>query len=527
MRKLLTFATAIAVASSVALVSPAVQASTIPSPIAGDSDLRMLSCWHGDDLANAGLLKLNSTNLKGELTKNTQDVCPSNKYVDSAAFSPDDGKIYGLFYYDSNNGTVHHVELYIFDMVTGARTGPFELHLNSPSGAIYARNSMLAIDPLTGDAYLLARGSSNTTFYKLDLATQVLTEIQSSLGTGKSFGQMAFSPDGNLYAWEISVGTLVTINTTTGSLTTVSNTNWNGANTGFRFNLMKGMAFDSQGNLFLISENDPSPRCNTGGKYKEIRTASPSNGFSVTQVVAGVNPNGNPNRTSSGACITENDPWTTSLPLTSGPKSAITTMSFPIVITYGKQKIAYNGNGGTADRKMNRFLPPSMLLAMGKSGNDAVTLPSATRNNYAFNGWFTAASGGTKIGAAGDSYTPSGDADINMYAQWTALNSDHELGNVQFTSNSSALGKNAKAKLKAWVKAHGSNNGITYRVVGYVQKTKNTKNDQKLSLARANAIKKYLATLGVKVQITTEVGTAPSNIIKTRKARIATLIANY
>jgi uncharacterized repeat protein (TIGR02543 family) len=47
----------------------------------------------------------------------------------------------------------------------------------------------------------------------------------------------------------------------------------------------------------------------------------------------------------------------------------------------------------------------------------AITLPAApTRANYTFNGWYTAASGGTKRGDAGASYTPTGSE--TLYAQW-------------------------------------------------------------------------------------------------------------
>ena len=48
----------------------------------------------------------------------------------------------------------------------------------------------------------------------------------------------------------------------------------------------------------------------------------------------------------------------------------------------------------------------------------SVTLPTPTRTGYNFNGWYTAATGGTKIGNAGASYTPT--ASITLYAQWTA-----------------------------------------------------------------------------------------------------------
>ena len=47
-----------------------------------------------------------------------------------------------------------------------------------------------------------------------------------------------------------------------------------------------------------------------------------------------------------------------------------------------------------------------------------VTLPTPTRTGYSFSGWYTAASGGTKVGAGGASYTPS--ASITLYAHWTA-----------------------------------------------------------------------------------------------------------
>ena len=49
---------------------------------------------------------------------------------------------------------------------------------------------------------------------------------------------------------------------------------------------------------------------------------------------------------------------------------------------------------------------------------DTVTLPEPTRPGYTFNGWYTAASAGTRIGTAGAVYTPTGD--IELYAQWSA-----------------------------------------------------------------------------------------------------------
>lgn len=47
----------------------------------------------------------------------------------------------------------------------------------------------------------------------------------------------------------------------------------------------------------------------------------------------------------------------------------------------------------------------------------AVTLPTPSRTGYAFAGWYTAASGGTRVGGAGGSYTPTGA--VTLHAHWT------------------------------------------------------------------------------------------------------------
>ena len=57
------------------------------------------------------------------------------------------------------------------------------------------------------------------------------------------------------------------------------------------------------------------------------------------------------------------------------------------------------------------------LYAKWANGN--VTLPTPTRTGYTFNGWYTAATGGTKIGNGGDTYTPT--APITIFAQWTII----------------------------------------------------------------------------------------------------------
>lgn len=72
---------------------------------------------------------------------------------------------------------------------------------------------------------------------------------------------------------------------------------------------------------------------------------------------------------------------------------------------WGAYTVSYNAHGGSAC----------------DSGSGTVTLPTTTRTGYTFNGWYTAASGGTKVGDAGASYTPT--ATITLHAQWTAKTS--------------------------------------------------------------------------------------------------------
>lgn len=68
--------------------------------------------------------------------------------------------------------------------------------------------------------------------------------------------------------------------------------------------------------------------------------------------------------------------------------------------------VTFNPNNGSVD-------PTS---ATQSESGAAIILPTPTRSGYMFTGWYTAASGGTKIGDAGDSYIPT--ANITLYAQW-------------------------------------------------------------------------------------------------------------
>ena len=86
-----------------------------------------------------------------------------------------------------------------------------------------------------------------------------------------------------------------------------------------------------------------------------------------------------------------------------GSSASTPSGSFSTTIKY---TVTYDANGGNCGQ----------TTGYATSAATAVTLPTPTRSGYIFTGWYTAASGGTRVGGAGDSYTPS--ANITLYAQW-------------------------------------------------------------------------------------------------------------
>ncbi len=77
--------------------------------------------------------------------------------------------------------------------------------------------------------------------------------------------------------------------------------------------------------------------------------------------------------------------------------------------------VSFDGNGGKAS-------PTSIT---GTYGSTIGTLPTATRNGYSFNGWFTAKTGGTQVTA---STTVTGN--VTYYAQWTENQCTFDLNGI-------------------------------------------------------------------------------------------------
>ena len=72
--------------------------------------------------------------------------------------------------------------------------------------------------------------------------------------------------------------------------------------------------------------------------------------------------------------------------------------------------LTYNVNGGNALSTTSKTV---------KNNDTFGTLPTPTRTGYTFDGWYTSASGGTKITST-DKFT--GNANKTIYAHWTAIN---------------------------------------------------------------------------------------------------------
>lgn len=87
---------------------------------------------------------------------------------------------------------------------------------------------------------------------------------------------------------------------------------------------------------------------------------------------------------------------------------------FDVVENGSTFTVTFDPQGGTVD--------PGSLQAVAPG---SVSLPEPSRDGFDFVGWYTQASGGTLVGAAGASYKPS--ADITLYAHW-AKNHTHTPG---------------------------------------------------------------------------------------------------
>lgn len=91
--------------------------------------------------------------------------------------------------------------------------------------------------------------------------------------------------------------------------------------------------------------------------------------------------------------------------------------------------VTLNPNGGTVAYTSLRT----------NAGDGTVELIAPTKSNATFLGWYTASTGGTKVGDAGDTYDPDGN-DITLFAQW-----DHTY-TVTYSAGTNATGAPASVQ---------------------------------------------------------------------------------
>ena len=101
-----------------------------------------------------------------------------------------------------------------------------------------------------------------------------------------------------------------------------------------------------------------------------------------------------------------------------------------VEITSGQQ--TFNSTGSSASTPSGTFSTTikytvnfdanegkcAQTVAYATSVSTSVTLPTPTRAGYIFAGWYTAASGGTRVGGAGESYTPTQSSAHGASDEW-------------------------------------------------------------------------------------------------------------
>ncbi len=403
-------ALALGIVLAISGLAPSAHA-TASSAMATDSTFRMFNC-DGGSAAN-GLVSINPATLEAA---NSTSGC-GGWSVESNAYNSNDGYTYATLRKVVSNATTWnlgrfdlqgHLDTSFHD---GSSSNSKKMTIVDGVTTTSNVNNLdfgLAINPLSGAAY--ATNVSTGVFYSADLSTATLTKVSNA----SVYRQMAFSPDGNLYAYDETHDALVILDPTTGSASSTVQAHFSylfpTAQQRIVNNLseslfsMYGFAFDSSGTLFMNLKNaDMGP--------PEIFWASSVDQFHTPTMVVGANAHYSLNDGSTyGMVWNQTDPWPFS--------------GNPLVVTYGLNKVIFDTatNGGASSSTFSRFFPPTILNASTPaSTNSDISLPTpAARSGYNFDAWYSAASAGTKIGNAGDTYViPSGQAtDITMFARW-------------------------------------------------------------------------------------------------------------
>lgn len=155
--------------------------------------------------------------------------------------------------------------------------------------------------------------------------------------------------------------------------------------------------------------------------------------------------------------------------LDSAGSNKITTSSNKITVPKKAYTVTYNYNGGTTSDSTKtasytfggyytksggsgtQYVTSSGYLTSGASNKyftsagtlyakwsgGSISLANATRDGYTFDGWYTKASGGTKIGASGASYSPT--SNITLYAHYTKVLAEGEEDTETHTPDDASI----------------------------------------------------------------------------------------
>ena len=141
-----------------------------------------------------------------------------------------------------------------------------------------------------------------------------------------------------------------------------------------------------------------------------------------------ISPNSGASTSNNTFTATKSGTYTVTATITYNPDgytSLTSEVSPTVTITVNPWTITWNPNGGSVTPTSSTY-----------DGATAVSLPTPTRTGYNFDGWYTAASGGTKINDIGTTTKPTNN--VTYYAHWTPKNYTITLNANGGASNGSA-----------------------------------------------------------------------------------------
>ncbi len=188
---------------------------------------------------------------------------------------------------------------------------------------------------------------------------------------------------------------------------------------------------------------------NAGEEYTPTEAKTLYAHWTVNSYTLTVNPNGGTwNGTTSSSTFTQNYGSTKTIANPTAPAGYKVTFngmggSTPAAITSTKSFAGWTkkGSGSLTGTTYTYGEGNGTLTANYK--NNSIKLPTPTKTDYKFNGWYDAANGGNKIGDAGAVYTPT--KAITLYARWTII-ANYKIGTTYYNDLSVAMKKASELK---------------------------------------------------------------------------------